>query len=112
VQKLWLCHIKIEIIKMSEQTLLTEVESVIALYEEAIGNFATRTRQMIERDGAINALSRLAVKPDLQKGFKVLRDRHQLDNTFEALIVRHSDRFSREVVEAAQWRLDNPFQLL
>lgn len=97
---------------MSEQALLLEIEAAIDSYEHAIGNVAARTRQMIERDGAINALSKLAISADLQQGFKVLRDRGQLDQTFEALIVKYPELFSRNVVEAARWRLDNAEQLL
>ncbi len=97
---------------MSEQALLQKIEVIINLYEEAIGGFATRTRQMIEREGAVNALSKLAISADLQHGFKVLRDRDMLNQTFEALIVKYPDQFSRDVVEAAQWRLDTAEQLL
>lgn len=67
---------------------------------------------MIERHGAVEALSRLAESADLQKGFRILRDRDQLDSTFEALIVRHEGLFRRNVVEAARWRLDNANALL
>lgn len=100
-------QIDLEGIALSEQALLRDVEYVIVLYEEVIGSAASRTRQMIERDGAINALSKLAVRPDLQKGFKVLRDSGQLDHSFEALIVKYQCLFSKDVVEAARWRLEN-----
>ena len=92
---------------MSLLTLLGDIEHVIAVYEGEIGVTAARTRQMIERYGAIEALSKLAESADLQKGFRILRDRDQLDSTFEALIVRHADLFRKNVVDAAQWRLQN-----
>ena len=57
-------------------------------------------------------MARLVVSADLQEGFKALRDSGNLKSTFEALVVRFDDRFDPEVVEAAQWRLDNPFGLL
>ena len=95
-----------------EQALVTEIENAIILYEQAIGGFAARTRQMLEREGAINALSRLIVSPDLQQGFKVLRDRNQLDSTFEAVIVKYPQCFSKNVIEAACWRLNNADHLL
>ena len=95
----------------SLQALLRDIEGVIALYEDAIGTAASRTRQMIERDGAVNALSRLAVSVDLQKEFRVLRDRGQLDHSFEALIGKYPCLFSNDVVEAARWRLDNADKL-
>lgn len=97
---------------MTEAGLLREIESVIAVYERIIGNTAQRTRNMIELEGPIRALSTLAVSADLQSGFRALRDQNLLDQTFEALIVKYPDHFSRDVVAAAQWRLDNPNDLL
>lgn len=67
---------------------------------------------MISELGEVEALSRLMISPDLQQGFKVLRDKKQLDKTFEAVVVRYKQFFQPEVIEAAQWRLDNPHSLL
>ena len=96
---------------MSNQALLDDVEKTIAVYENEIGGFANRTRNMISQHGPLEALSRLVISPDLQKGFKILRDRGLLQTTFEALVVRHQDLFDTSVVEAAKWRLENPHQL-
>lgn len=96
---------------MTTPDLITAVDRTIDIYEKAIGQAANRTRQMIERHGAVEALSRLVESPDLQQGFRVLRDRGELDNTFEAIIVRFPKLFPDKVVEAAQWRLDNADQL-
>lgn len=92
---------------MSTSNLLRDVRRVIDIYENEIGVAATRTRQMIDRLGAVKALSRLVESADLQRGFKILRDRDQLDSTFEAVIVRHAGLFHPKVVEAASWRLKN-----
>lgn len=96
---------------MSLESLFRSIEDVITIYEEETGVPASRTRQMIERHGHIEALSKLAVSANLQQGFKVLRDRNRLDMTFEALIVRHAKDFPDDVVEAAKWRLENAQQL-
>jgi hypothetical protein len=96
----------------ANEELADEVVLTIDLYERLIGRPATRTRNMIADQGEIKALSNLMVSADLQQGFKVLRDRRQLDKTFEALVVRFRREFSSEVVEAAQWRLDHPNDLL
>lgn len=96
---------------MSEHDLITEVGQAIELYERTAGQPATRTRQMIERYGHVQALSRLMVSADLQQGFRALRDAGQLEKTFEALVVRHSALFSGQVVAAAQWRLDSSHKL-
>ena len=88
---------------MAHKTLERETEEEIVLYEKAIGRPASRTRTMfeshtmIESHGTVDALSRLILSADLQKGFKVLRDTGQLAVTFEALVVRHAEKFGREV---------------
>ena len=96
---------------MSLEALLQDIEDVIVVYEQEIWIPASRTRQMIERYGPIDALSRLAISAELQSGFKVLRDCNRLDMAFESLIVRHAQLFRGDVVEAAKWRLDNPHLL-
>lgn len=96
---------------MSEGAFKKEVDQVIRFYEEEIGHPATRTWPMIEKYGEIAALSRLMISADLQQGFKVLRDRGQLEKTFEALVVRFQNLFKPGVVQAAQWRLDHPYEL-
>jgi hypothetical protein len=97
---------------MPKENFLTEVSQAIALYERTIGQAATRTRKMIEDYGEIEALSRLMKSADLQQGFKALRDANQLESTFEAIVVRFSDLFAPDVVEAAKWRLKNSHNLL
>lgn len=97
---------------MKDAAFLQSVEDAIVLYEKAIRHAATRTRQMIEEHGEIEALSRLMISADLQQGFKVLRDSNQLDKTFEAVVVRFKHLFKPDAIEAAQWRLANPHQLL
>jgi len=96
---------------MTEAAFIEEVKHTILLYERGIGHAATRTRPMIARYGEVEALSRLMVSADLQQGFKALRDRNQLDKTFEALVVRFQHLFRSDVVQAARWRLDNPYEL-
>ena len=75
---------------METMILHEEIERAIQLYEQIIRHAATRTRQMIDRYGEVKALSKLMISPDLQQGFKVLRDRGQLDLTFEAVVARHT----------------------
>ncbi len=97
---------------MLEKAFLDDVEKAIVLYEDSIDHAATRTRQMIEENGVIEALSRLMVSPDLQQGFRVLRDSNQLDKTFESIVVKFQHLFQPDVVEAAKWRLEHPYDLL
>ena len=97
---------------MSEVAFKQEVDQVIKFYEKELGRAATRTRRMIDESVEIDALSRLMVSADLQQGFKVLRDRDQLDKTFEAVVIRFKHLFKPDAVQAAQWRLANPYELL
>jgi hypothetical protein len=97
---------------MTDDLFLDAVAAAIDVYEDVIGRHAVATHSMIKQYGEVGALSRLVVSPDLQDGFKVLRDTDNLKSTFEALVVRFADKFDPEVVKAAQWRLDNPFGLL
>jgi len=96
----------------NKEQFLAEVDETLRIYEELIGQFATRTRQMIERYGKTEALSRIVISPDLQQGFKTLRDHNKLDKTFESVVVRYSNLFNPAAVQAAQWRLDNASSLL
>jgi hypothetical protein len=96
---------------MSEKAFRDDVEKTILLYEDANGYAASRTRQMIAKHGEIKAISILMVSADLQQGFEVLRDSNQLDKTFESLVVKNHQLFEVEIVEAAKWRLEHPYDL-
>jgi hypothetical protein len=95
-----------------DQEFIQRIEGAIVIYEQAIGQYASRTRNMIAQYGHVSALSRLMVSADLQQGFRVLRDRNQLDQTFEAIVVAYPHLFDKDAVEAAEWRLANPHSLL
>ena len=92
-------------------TFEQEIENVVNIYEKTNGHFATRTRSMIEQHGIIKTLEILMNNADLQKGFKTLRDKNMLDKTFEAVIIKYKDKIkiNKNAVEAAQFRLNNPF---
>lgn len=89
------------------QKLTKEVDRTIGIYQDINGEIASRTRKMIEERGVKKTLSDLATSAELHLGFKTLRDAGRLDDTFEAIIVRFSELFPDQVLEAAQWRLDN-----
>ena len=97
---------------MASPELISAVDHAIQTYEDIIGEYASRTRQMLDRYSYVAALARIVQSPDLQSGFRALRDRGQLDLTFEAVVVQFSEEFARQVVDAAQWRLDNADNLL
>lgn len=89
------------------QKLIKEVNRTIGIYQDISGEIASRTRKMIEERGVEKALPDLVTSAELQPGFKTLRDAGRLDDTFEAIIVKFPKLFPAQVVEAAQWRLDN-----
>lgn len=60
---------------------------------------------MRERHGTVPAISQLVVSGDIQSGFTRMRQLGLLDRTIEAAVTKFPDEFSREVREAAEWRL-------
>ncbi len=97
---------------MDEAAFKRDVAQAVALFEQFKGHYAARTKNMIVELGEVDALSKLVQDPDLQDGFKVLRDNNMLDKTFEAVVVKYPHMFDEHAVQAAQWRLDNPGNLL
>ena len=97
---------------MATPELIAAVERAIETYEEVIGEYASRTRPMLDRDGYVETLSRIVQSPDLQSGFRALRDSDQLNVTFEAVVVEFANEFDAQIVAAAQWRLENADDLL
>jgi hypothetical protein len=97
---------------MATPQLIAAVDGAIDTYEDLVGEYASRTRHMLDLHGYVEALSRLVQNPDLQSGFKTLRDAGQLAVSFEAVVVEFADEFDPQIVSAAQWRLDNADSLL
>ena len=87
------------------QKMTKEVDRTIGIYQDISGGMASRTRQMIEERGVVKALSDLVTSAKLQLGFKTLRDAGRLDDTFEAIIKKFPDLFSKQVVKVAEWRI-------
>ncbi len=93
---------------------LVELELLKALYayEEVLSEknkrrtSASRTWQMIKRHGIIAAAERAVNRKIEPAGYKLLVAMGLHDLTFEAVIVRHPEKFSQEVVSRAKERLD------
>jgi hypothetical protein len=84
------------------------VQEAIKTYEKVIYHFASRTHQMIEMYGEIEALSRLMKENEAQRRFKVLWRNNQLDKSFEMVILNFKQYFKKDVIENAQFRLSYP----
>lgn len=65
-----------------------------------------RTRQKISRSGEHRTVVDLILAKEPSDGFTQLVDRHMQDLLFEAVALRHPDRFEAEVLQAAQARID------
>ena len=88
-----------------------DVKETISIYKKAVGGFAPNTERILYNPNKVNSLSNLMKSGDIQKGFKVLRNNNQLDKTFESLVIKYRQLFKNDVVVAAQWRLDNAWEL-
>ena len=88
-----------------------EVYRTVELYEHLSGRPATRTRALLESISVRDALAQLMTSADLQEGFKQFRDAGKMDESFEAIVVRHADLFKEATVIAARWRLEHPYDL-
>jgi hypothetical protein len=90
-----------------------ELELLKALYayEEVLSaknkknTRASRTWQMIERNGIIGAAEKAVNRKIEPAGYKVLVNMGLQDLTFEAVIIRFPDEFNDEVVLRAKTRL-------
>ena len=60
---------------------------------------------MRQRLGTIKAISQLVTSGDIQSGFQRLEQLGLLNWTIEAAVTKFPDEFSREVLQAAEWRL-------
>jgi hypothetical protein len=63
-----------------------------------------RTRQKIARDGEALTVAHLVLGTP-SDGFRMLMDRDMAEHTFEAVALRHPERFEADVLSAASTRL-------
>jgi hypothetical protein len=64
-----------------------------------------RTRQKIAADKEAATVASLVLKKEASEGFHMLLERNLAGHTFEAVALRHRDRFDAEVLGAAAARL-------
>ena len=88
-----------------------EVEAAVKAYEKACGHLTPRTWDKLNNLGYVKALSQYVVSGEIQIGFKKLCETGQKDKTFEAIILRYRDKFDNQIIECAQFRLNNAGKL-
>lgn len=67
---------------------------------------AHRTRQMLDRHGALAAAERMVLSRQPSTGYEVLEDAGLQELSFEAIVIRFPDEFSADAVAAAHARLE------
>jgi hypothetical protein len=90
-----------------------EKEALQAIYafEEVLSKkngkrtHASGTWQMVKRHGIIGAVERAVNRPTDASGYLALAEMKMQDITFEAVVLRHPDRFSAEAVQRSAERL-------
>ena len=88
-----------------------ECLQAVYAYEEVVSKKngkrtrASRTWQMIERHGILQAAERAVNRPVETVAYRALIEMELRDFAFEAVISRHPDAFSQEAVEVAWQRL-------
>jgi hypothetical protein len=94
-------------------TVEKEALSAVYAYERVLSERkgkktrASRTWQMIERHGIIEAIERAVNRPDDATGYTALAQMGMQDLAFESIVVRHPQSFSPEAVQRSQTRLDS-----
>lgn len=90
------------------ENLKNDVNETIGLYESFITGSAIATRNMIERIGEVATLEKLVQTAEGQLGFKKLYEHKQLDKSFEALVLKYKELFSKNAYDFANYRLKQP----
>ena len=97
----------------AKSTAEKECLQAIYAYEEVLTKKngrrtrASRTWQMIERHGILEAAERAVNRPQETAGYKALVEMGLQEHAFEAVILRHPDVFSEAAVSASKQRLED-----
>lgn len=92
-------------------TLEHDVWQSIHALEDALSNERhktirlSRTRQMIQRVGERDTVASLIGKSTASDGFRMLQERDMLELTFEAVALRHPQRFNPTTLDLSRARL-------
>lgn len=95
----------------AETTAEIEALQAVYAYEELLfkkngkRHRATRTWQMIQRHGIIEAVERAVKRDVVTQGYTMLVEMGLEKHAFEAVILRHQDDFSDEAISVSRSRL-------
>jgi hypothetical protein len=90
---------------MNDSELRRDVGNAVEEYEKLIGGYASYTHRILDQLGPVLALSKLMADGKIQKGLRTLAKAGKLELSFEAAVLKHRLLFSKQIVEAAEWRL-------
>lgn len=91
---------------MEDDAFRRDVAVAVAEYEKLIGGYASYTHRMLDQLGPVDALSKLMADSKIQKGLRTLAKANRLELSFEAAVVKHQRLFPKQIVAAAEWRLE------
>ena len=96
---------------LTKNDLDSDIAKVLAVYETLAGPYALKAKNIIDTQDPINALVNLVVTPELENGFKILREQQVLrEASFEKLVIKYAVLFPEEAIAIAKMRLDDPYE--
>lgn len=96
---------------LTKHDLDSDIAKVLAVYETLAGSYALKAKNIIDNTDPIHALVNLVVTPDLEYGFKALREEKMVrEASFEKLVIKYAELFPQEAIAIAKMRLDDPYE--
>ena len=73
----------------------------------SLGYHPTRFEQMLDQADAVSLAKRMVVSGELQSGLKKLKEMNRIDLSVESIMLepQFCDLFTRQEIQAADWRL-------
>jgi len=92
---------------------INRADPLEAFIDESLRQFAARHYspkefiRMRAQYGTVTTIEKLVKSGEIQSGFYRLQQLHLLERSMEAAVQQFPDRFTKDAIQCAQWRLDN-----